>query len=253
MNILNVDSLEIGYNKNTIGKPFTFSLENGKLYTLIGKNGTGKSTLIKTLSRLIEPLKGSIVMNNQSLYKLSNEAFSKLISFVFTNQPIDKNLTIHELISLGRHPYTNWMHSLSSYDLDIINEAITITDLIHLQNKKLNQVSDGQLQRALIARALAQNTPIILLDEPSSHLDLFHKVQLFKMLRNLCDKKNKCILFSCHDLDLAMQLSDKMLVIKENENFFNTPDHLIDNDVFNHFFNDEDIVFNKEQKRFIIK
>lgn len=253
MSVVSIKELVIGYQNKNVGYSFTFQLERGKLYTLLGKNGIGKSTLIKTLARLLKPISGEIELSNASISYMTDVEFSKNISFVFTNQPVHQELTVHELVAFGRQPYTNWMHQLSKSDEKLIIEAISITELNEFKNKKLNTLSDGQLQRALIARAVAQNTSIIILDEPSNHLDLYHKVQLFRLLKKLCVQQNKCVFFSCHDLDLAIQLSDGMLVIKEDNNYFDTPDQLIQQGVFDHFFKDEQIVFDKEQKRFIIK
>lgn len=253
MHIVKADHLIVGYDNKQIGEPFTFQLESGKLYTLIGKNGMGKSTLIKTLSRIIPPISGSIQVENKHLEQLSNEQFAQTISFVFTNQAVNKELNVYELIALGRQPFTNWMHRLKEEDYNIIEQAIELTELNSLKYNKLNHLSDGQLQRAFVARAIAQDTKLIVLDEPSNHLDLFHKVKLFRLLNDICISQNKCILFSCHDLDLALQLSDGMIVIKEGANFFGTTEKLINENVFDNFFEDPSIVFNPMQKRFVIK
>lgn len=252
MKILSARQLNIGYKEKTIGHPFTFDLHTGKLYTLIGKNGIGKSTLIKTLSKLLPKISGEVLLNNQPIENFTTEHFAKEISFVFTNQPIHQDLTVYELIALGRFPYTNWMNKLEKEDEGIINNSLKITQVEDKRNKKIKHLSDGQVQRVLIARAIAQDTNLIFLDEPSNHLDLYHKVQLYKLLKNLCVKHNKAIFLSSHDLELSIQLSDEMLVIKEDGNYFGTPNELIENKVFDHFFDDDQIVFNAEQRRFII-
>src|SRR5690606_5104261 len=178
--------------------------------------------------------------------------FSKKISFVFTNQPIHKELTVLELIALGRQPYTNWMHQITADDEKIVQNAIDFTQIKKYIHRKLYHLSDGQLQRVLIARAIAQDTEIILLDEPSNHLDLYYKVQLFRLLKRLCTEFGKTVLFSCHDLDLAIQQSNEMLVIKEDNNYFGTPDRLISEGIFDNFFQDQQILFDREQKRCVI-
>jgi iron complex transport system ATP-binding protein len=142
---------------------------------LIGVNGVGKSTLLRSLSGLQESLSGEIIINDTPLHNLTPQERSEYISLVLTEQPISKNLSVLELIALGRQPYTNWIGSLSSDDLQHINTAIELVNIEVLRDKKCYELSDGQLQKVLIARALAQNTPVIILDEPTTHLDIYHQ------------------------------------------------------------------------------
>ncbi|MDM1527683.1 ATP-binding cassette domain-containing protein, partial [Myroides odoratimimus] len=162
------------------------------------------------------------------------------------------DLTVHELIQIGRTPYLNSYSTLSEEDSAQVDRAILLTEITELADRHINQLSDGQLQRVLIARAIAQDTPIIILDEPSNHLDLHHKVALFKLLQRLAHEENKAILFSCHDMDLAIAFSDDIIVLKKDYNTQNKTDSLISQGVFDNFFEDENLTFNREQKRFIL-
>ena len=174
------------------------------------------------------------------------------MSLVLTEKLPLNNLTVYELIALGRQPYTNWLGQLSETDHEKIKQAIALTQIEPLLNKKHHEISDGQLQIVLIARALAQDTPIIILDEPTTHLDLVHKVSVFKLLKKLSVTTNKSILFSTHDVDLAIQLSDQMIVMTENKVFQDQPCNLIAQGVFNLLFKDDSISFDGEKGKFII-
>ncbi len=253
---LSTSNLSIGYflKKETIivAQNINLSFEQGKLIALIGANGVGKSTLLKTLTGIQKPISGIVLLNNKKIEDYSNLEMARNLSLVLTEKLPPSNLTVFELIALGRQPYTNWIGKLSKNDLHQINKAIEITNIEHLRNKKHFEISDGQLQIVLIARALAQDTPVIILDEPTTHLDLLHKVSLLKLLKKLTHKTNKCILFSTHDIDLAIQLSDEMVVINESKTIQNSPCKLIENGVFNQLFNNENIIFDSQKGKFLI-
>jgi iron complex transport system ATP-binding protein len=175
------------------------------------------------------------------------------LSLVLTEKLPPSNLTVFELVALGRQPYTNWLGKLSEDDLIHINKAIELTQIEHLSDKKHFEISDGQLQKVLVARALSQDTPLIILDEPTTHLDLFHKVSLFKLLKKLASETDKCILFSTHDVDLAIQLSDEIIVMTEDFIVQDEPCNLISKGIFNQLFNDTTITFDSEKGKFVIK
>jgi iron complex transport system ATP-binding protein len=156
------------------------------------------------------------------------------------------------LVALGRQPYTNWIGTLSDADIEKVNTALSQTQIRHLAAKKHYEISDGQLQKVLIARALAQDTPLIILDEPTTHLDLLHKVSLLKLLKKLTHETGKCILFSTHDIDLAIQLSDEMIIMTPETVVQDAPCNLIRKGNFDTLFKDENIVFDSEKGKFII-
>ncbi|WKW45417.1 ABC transporter ATP-binding protein [Myroides sp. JBRI-B21084] len=253
MNVFKVENLEIGYKNKSLFNNLNFELKTGVLTSLLGSNGIGKSTLLKTISGLLAKKNGAISIDGKQLNQFTNADFAKMVSVVLTNENVNKDLTVFELVKLGRQPYTNWLDQLTTDDLLFIDQVLIDCEIKSLQNLKLAQLSDGQLQRSLIARAVVQNTPFIFLDEPSTHLDLYHKMRLFKLLKRLCEEKNKCILFSTHDLDLALQLSDEIMLLKDEKFYHNSTQNLINEGVFDRFFDTDAIVFDKERKQFIVQ
>lgn len=252
MYLFQAKNITIGYKDDPLFNNLNFELKTGVLTSLLGSNGIGKSTLLKTISRLIPLKKGEIFLDGKSIFNLSNAQFSQQISMVLTDKEINKNLNVYELVKLGRQPYTNWLDTLTQQDEFVIEQAMVDCGVYDLKDRKIIQLSDGQLQRVFIARAVVQDTPFIFLDEPSTHLDLYHKVHLFKLLKKLTKEQNKCILFSTHDLDLALQLSDEIMLLKDEVLHHGTTDELIQQNVFERFFDSDDIVFNKERRQFTI-
>ncbi|MEO5777824.1 MAG: ABC transporter ATP-binding protein [Flavobacterium sp.] len=253
-NILSTSDLSIGYQskkgKNTIAENLNLNLAAGQLISIVGANGIGKSTLLRTLTGIQKPLSGTVTLNDKDIHHYEPLALAQNLSLVLTEKLPPSNLTVFELIALGRQPYTNWLGKLSAEDLEKINQAIGLTHIEHLIDKKHHEISDGQLQIVLIARALAQDTALIILDEPTTHLDLFHKVSVFKLLKKLSQETNKCILFSTHDIDLAIQLSDEMIVMTENSVEQDQPCNLITKGIFDTLFKEESLFFDKEKGKF---
>ena len=189
INILSVSNLSIGYTTKkgnvVIASNLNLNLQSGKLISLIGSNGIGKSTLLRTLCGIQNPISGSVLLNNRNIQSYDPLTLAQNLSLVLTEKLPPSNLTVFELIALGRQPYTNWLGKLSEADLENVNQAIKLTQIESLTDNKHYEISDGQLQKVLIARALAQDTPLIILDEPTTHLDLLHKVSVFKLLKKL--------------------------------------------------------------------
>ncbi|HQK41196.1 MAG TPA: ABC transporter ATP-binding protein, partial [Flavobacterium alvei] len=187
--ILQTSNLSIGYTskkeKNSIASNINLSLEKGKLIALIGANGIGKSTLLRTITGIQKPLSGTVFLNKKNIHELDSLTLAQNLSVVLTEKLPPSNLTVWELVALGRQPYTNWIGTLTENDITKINEAIALTQIEHSASKKHYEISDGQLQIVLISRALAQDTPLIILDEPTTHLDLLHKVALLRLLKKL--------------------------------------------------------------------
>ena len=255
--IIATNNLSIGYKtkKDTIviADNLSLNLETGKLITLVGANGIGKSTLLRTLTGIQKPLSGTVFLNQKNLTSFDTITLAQELSLVLTEKLPPSNLTVFELIALGRQPYTNWLGKLSREDIEKVNSVMHLTQTEHLAHKKHFEISDGQLQKVMIARALAQETSIIILDEPTTHLDLFHKVAVFKLLKKLSKETNKCILFSTHDIDLAIQLSDEMIVMTEKNIIQDQPCNLISKGIFNSLFNDKSITFDETKGKFIIQ
>ena len=254
--VLQASQISIGYShkkENTlIASGINLNLEKGKLISLIGANGVGKSTLLRTLTGIQKPLSGSISLNGKNIQNLDPLTIAQNLSVVLTEKLPPSNLTVFELIALGRQPYTNWIGTLTELDIAKVNEAMELTQINHLASKKHYEISDGQLQKVLVARALAQDTPLIILDEPTTHLDLLHKVALFKLLKKLTQETQKCILFSTHDIDMAIQLSDEMIIMTPETVLQDQPCHFISKGSFNSLFLDEHITFDSQKGKFII-
>ena len=254
--ILQTSNLSIGYTskkvKNSIASNINLSLEKEKLIAMIGANGIGKSTLLRTITGIQKPLSGTVFLNEKNIHELDSLTLAQNLSVVLTEKLPPSNLTVWELVALGRQPYTNWIGTLTENDIAKINEAIALTQIEHLTSKKHYEISDGQLQIVLIARALAQDTPLIILDEPTTHLDLSHKVTLLKLLKKLTQETGKCILFSTHDIDMAIQLSDEMIIMTPENTIQDQPCNLILKGSFNSLFQDEHIVFDSEKGKFVI-
>ena len=255
--ILNINNLTIGYQKGKsqtiIQSHINLSLDKGKLVALIGKNGIGKSTFLKTITQIIEPISGTIQLNNKNLNQYSVIELAQEMSLVLTETLPPSNLTIYEIVALGRQPYTNWIGSLTEEDQTKITEAIKLTGISDYCNKRYYEVSDGQLQKAMIARALAQDTSIIVLDEPTTHLDLVHKATLLKLLQKLTHETGKTILYSTHDIDLAIQMTDEMIVFTRTQIVQDQPCNLIQTGIFNTLFDTEHLTFDATIGKFKIK
>lgn len=255
--ILYSEDLQIGYDskkgKNVIASNISISLNSGNLIALIGANGIGKSTLLRTLTGIQKPLSGNVFLNGEKISNYNSMEMAQQLSIVLTEKLPPSNLTVFELVALGRQPYTNWIGKLTPEDISKVNEALELTQISFLSQKKHFEISDGQLQKVLVARALAQDTPLIILDEPTTHLDLLHKVSLLKLLKKLALETHKAILFSTHDLDLALQLSDEMIVMNSEKAIQDIPENLIKNGILNSLFEDENIVFDQEKAKFIFK
>ncbi|WP_456461002.1 ABC transporter ATP-binding protein [Lutibacter sp.] len=254
--IIKTNNLSIGYTSrkevNTIASNLNIQLKKGNLVCLLGKNGIGKSTLLRTLTKVQPALNGEIFINNQNLNTLNNLYLSKSLSLVLTERLPESNLSVFELVALGRQPYTNWVGKLTNKDLQFINTALEQTNTTHLMHSKYYELSDGQLQKVLIARALAQNTDLIILDEPTAHLDLHHTLETFTLLKQLATNFNKTIIVSTHEINLALQLADELWLMAPSSFVSGKTDALIDNNYINQLFNSDLIHFNKTLKQFTI-
>ena len=221
-----IDNLTIGY-KNPIVRHISAKIEAGSLIGLIGENGAGKSTLLKTLARFISPLQGEIAINNKRLENFSLEELSKILSIVTTQRVSISHYKVEDVVAFGRYPYGKWTRNLTGQDKEIVFNAIDDVQGKHLTGKYINELSDGEYQRIMIARCLAQNTPVILLDEPTAFLDLNGKYEIINLLQTLANQRNKIIIFSSHDLSLAIKYVSKLWFIQHNELLEDTPEDLI--------------------------
>jgi len=254
--IIKTSNLSIGYaskkNIHTISSNLNIEIGRGNLVCLLGENGIGKSTLLRTLTKVQPALKGEIFINNKNLNTLSNLDLSKSLSLVLTERLPESNLSVFELVALGRQPYTNWVGKLTTKDLQFIYAAFEQTSTTHLMHSKHYELSDGQLQKILIARALAQNTNIIFLDEPTAHLDIHHTIETFTLLKKLAKDFNKTVIVSTHEINLALQLADELWLMNPSKFVSGSTDELISNNNVSELFKSDLISFNKTLKQFTI-
>lgn len=223
----------------------------GKLIALIGANGIGKSTLLRTLTGIQRPLNGVVSLHGKNVSDYTSAALAQELALVLTEKLPPSNLTVFELVALGRQPYTNWLGTLTPDDLAQIDEAMLLTDTSWLAKKKHYELSDGQLQKVLVARALAQDTPLIVLDEPTTHLDFQHKISLFRLLRKLAHNAGKCIVFSTHDIEMAMEISDEIVLMTGEKITQATPQELMTSKALDGLFTDPNIRFDAEKVKFV--
>jgi len=229
--VLKTENLTIGYkhkkSEAIIASHINIELQQGELVGLVGANGIGKSTLLRTLTKVQPLMSGHVSIIDKSINDYNTINLAKVLSLVLTEQVASKNLSVSELVALGRQPYTNWVGNLSESDKIIIKNALELTNIENLKDKRCYELSDGQLQKVMITRALVQDTALIILDEPTTHLDMYHKAYVLKLLQKLTKDTQKTILFSSHEIDLAIQLCDKMIVMTEDNVVIDTPKNLI--------------------------
>jgi iron complex transport system ATP-binding protein len=218
--MLQAQDLTIGYEENKpLISDINFDCQHGELIILLGVNGIGKSTLLKTICGLIEPLSGLVSMDGKNIFEVTAADRARLISGVFTGRDFDPFISVREFVALGRYPYTNWLGSLSENDTDKINHALKTLGLEHLADKKVHQISDGERQKTLIAKALAQDTPVIIMDEPTAFLDYKNKAELLDTIQKLATEQNKTIIISTHDISSSLPYSAKAFLITESGKF----------------------------------
>lgn len=254
--VLKTKNLSVGYQEkkqsNIIVSNIDIAVEKGKFVALLGKNGIGKSTLLRTLSKVQKPIVGNVFIHQKNIQDFNAKELATSLSLVLTERLPESQLTVFELVALGRQPYTNWIDTLSKEDIKKINRAIELTEIEHLKNKRFYELSDGQLQRVLIARALAQDTEIIILDEPTAHLDIHHTFKVFSLLKDLVKSTQKTIIISTHEVNLAIQLADEFILLSEEKTYNGTSEELIAQNAFDTLFPKELICFNKKLGQYII-
>ena len=211
-NIIDIHSLSVGYGKKVVLSNIDFTLPAGSMSVLIGANGSGKSTLLRTITSVAEPLAGHIELCGKPIRSYSRRALARILSVVFTERNGGGALTVEECVAIGRHPYTGPFGFLGKEDKNIIAQAIAAVGLTNKSKRYIGTLSDGERQKAMIARALAQQTSIIILDEPTAFLDVAGRLDIMQLLRKLTDKGHTIVL-STHDIAPAVALADYLLVI----------------------------------------
>lgn len=228
---ITTNNLTIGYENHVVQRDVSFSLFAGEMVCMLGPNGCGKSTLLRTLAGLQPALNGSFKVIEFQRFNVQSA-----IALVLTERLSLDNTTVHDVVAMGRYPYTSFLGGLSANDEQVIAQSLSAVGLEGTEHTYFNAHSDGEKQRALIAKAIAQETPIILLDEPTAHLDLPNRIRILQLLRRLAHEQGKTILISTHELDLAIQLSDRILLLSENGVQLDTATQLRQTKAFTHAF-----------------
>lgn len=228
---ITTNNLTIGYENHVVQRDVSFSLFAGEMVCMLGPNGCGKSTLLRTLAGLQPALNGSFKVVDFQRFNVQSA-----IALVLTERLSLDNTTVHDVVAMGRYPYTSFLGGLSANDEQVIAQSLSAVGLEGTEHTYFNAHSDGEKQRALIAKAIAQETPIILLDEPTAHLDLPNRIRILQLLRRLAHEQGKTILISTHELDLAIQLSDRILLLSGNGVQLDTAAQLRQTKAFTHAF-----------------
>lgn len=257
MPLLELKNLSIGYidchPHKVVHESINLTLNRGEFTCLLGMNGAGKSTLLKTMGGFQPQLSGDILLGGKSLAKHSRRELAKQLGVVLTDRITTGNLTVYELVSFGRYIYTDFFGRMSADDHRVVRDALKCVGIEAFANRSLLELSDGERQKVMIAKAIAQETPLIILDEPTAFLDLSSRVEIMLLLRKLASEEGKTVLLSTHDLDLALQLSDKIwLMAKHRDLACGVPEDLALSGTFNSFFDKDNLSFDLESGSFKI-
>lgn len=220
---LHTQGLSVGYGKRKVLENVDLRILPGELIALIGVNGSGKSTLLRTLAGLQDPLAGNISWGDVPLKQLSARQRARRMALVLTAQPSAALLDVRTLVSLGRQPWTGYLGRLSGADRSMVEQAMDHTGIVHFEGRTLDTLSDGERKKVMIARALAQDTPLLLLDEPTASLDLVNRVLVMRLLHRIAHELGRAVLFSTHDLRAALDLADRIVLVREGGVWCGTP------------------------------
>jgi iron complex transport system ATP-binding protein len=245
--ILSADELCVGYGKKTVVDNISLDIKRGRTVCLIGPNGAGKSTILHTFAGLINPLHGNIKLNGKDIKKIKRSEIAKKISLVLSSSEMPSLTTVYELVSLGRAPYTGYFGKLSEKDHEIVNEALLRVGAYDLRERFCSELSDGEKQKVMIARAIVQQPELLILDEPTSHLDISHKIEVMRILTALTVENGLTVLMSLHDVDLALKYCDDIITVKNGEiTAYGPPESVIRNGDINKLFDVSNAEFSEQ-------
>ena len=251
--LLTAENLTIGYSaQHTVAANLSLTLAKGQLTSLLGPNGVGKSTLLRTLANLQRPLSGSISVNGANIASLTAQELSRAIALVLTDRVSAGGLTVFELVSLGRQPYTGFFGRLTDADKELVIKAMTDVGIAAKAECHVSELSDGERQKVMIAKALAQQTPIIILDEPTAFLDAAARVEVMLLLHRLAAESQKAILLSTHDIDVAVQLSDNLWLMNADGVSCGSVAEIVEKGSLDNLFENNYLRFDKETGRWVM-
>lgn len=215
--IIKSEGLAVGYQKKAVISDISIEAIKGQVICLLGPNGAGKSTILRTLSGLLAPVKGAVFVEGTDIKKMKQKEIAKKLSLVLTDQVAPSMLTVYEMIAMGRTPYTNFFGHLSDEDRRVIAQSLEIVGAGPLKDRFYSQLSDGEKQKVMIARAIVQEPELIILDEPTSHLDIKHKVEVVRVLQKLSNEKGISCILSLHDIDLALKGCQTVFLVRKGQ------------------------------------
>lgn len=242
---LKLDSLTVGYNGVPLISDITLSLAKGEIMTLIGPNGSGKSTILKSITRHLSTIAGTVYLDDKNMRLISGNEIAKKLAVVLTERVRPEMMTCFEFVSAGRYPYTGSFGMLTERDREIVSSSLEKVNALEIADKDISQISDGQRQRILLARAICQEPEVIVLDEPTSFLDIKHKIELLGILSDMAKKGSISVVMSLHEIDLAQRISDKIVCVKgEKIAAYGTPEEIFSDDTIKNLYNIENGSFN---------
>ncbi len=255
--IIELHELSIGYHSRGdiryVAQDINATLFSGELTAILGANGIGKSTLIRTITKAQGALSGDITLMGRSIKEFKAAELAQSVSVVLTEKIDIKSTHVFDLVGMGRAPYTGFWGRLEQRDIDIVEQSLELVNITHLRDRMVDTLSDGERQKVMIAKALAQQTPVIILDEPTAFLDFPSKVETMQLLHRLAKELNKTIMLSTHDLDLALQIADKLWIMDgSNRLHVGVPEDLALDGTLSHFFERRGVVFDCEKGLFRI-
>lgn len=242
--------LVVGYQGKALMPPLSGSIKKGELVSVIGHNGVGKSTLLRTLAGVTERLSGSIILDGIDIRAIELREFAKRAGYISTEIVTATNMTVFDLIATGRYPYTDWFGTITDLDRQVIYRSAEQTGITNLINRFLNELSDGERQRSMIARVLAQDTELLIMDEPAAFLDIRNRHEIMNLMHRLTRTAEKTILMSTHDLQSAMGESDVIWVLSENGLTCGAPEDLVLKGAFENIFSGGPVKFRKSDGNF---
>lgn len=243
---IDIENLDVGYDDKVIIEGINLNIGHGDLISIMGSNGSGKTTFIKTMARMISKIGGSIRIDGKALEDYTDKEYSKKIALVLTEKPPNNLYTVYDIVALGRYPHTNFFGKLGVRDEDLIEQSLELVGAKNLKNRFFSELSDGEKQKVMIARALSQDTEIIIMDEPTVHLDIKNKIEILSIIRKLCKEKNITVIASLHDIDLALKNSDYVLFVKNKLVLgYGSPESLIRKHSIDYIFDINKATYNK--------
>ncbi|MCC0651300.1 MULTISPECIES: ABC transporter ATP-binding protein [unclassified Clostridioides] len=243
--MLKTNNLSVGYDKKVVVSDINIEVKKGEILCLLGSNGAGKTTILRSLSKLITPIKGEIYLNDMDVRHISRKTLSKMMALVLTNRLLGDLMTVQDVVNMGRYPYTGFFGNLSKKDLMMVDDSLKSVNAIHLKKRYFDELSDGEKQKVLVARALVQEPEIIILDEPTTHLDIKHRLELMNILKKLSKEKSISVILSLHEIDIALKSCDKVALVKNNKVIaYGQPEDMVDENMINSLYELEDKNFN---------